>query len=55
MKVKFKELYEIMKGQKYYDAQKERVFDLTLLIVKKVKLAKAEIADQEEARDKVEK
>lgn len=55
MKIKFKELYSIIEGQSLYDNQKERLFELTLLLVKNTKAAKAEIEAFEEARDKLTK
>lgn len=55
MKIKFKELYSIVEGQSLYDNQEERLFELTLLLVKNTRTAKVEIEAFEEARDKMTK
>jgi len=55
MKIVFKELYSIVEGQNKYDAQEKRMFDLTLLLVKNTKIAKAEIETFEEVKDKLVK
>lgn len=55
MKIKFKELYSLVEAQNLYDSQEERLFELTLLLVRNTKIAKAEIETFEEARDKVTK